>query len=207
MKEVRSLTKRQEKFVEEFLKTPNDAVGATKRAGFKNAGEYSARLQRSPKVAEAIERRRGEIAEAEGIDAEWLAKHYKAIIETPITDLCYWDQANGVITKSSDEINKFCALSIREVIEGKSKEDAPKKIIIKQESKLEAMRDLRAMLGMDAPKRQEVKATTENYNMDIHGDNDKIANNLIGTLEKIIERPEAEEEIRSSSTRGTSKIN
>jgi|TARA_R110002110_G_scaffold127929_5_gene307282 phage terminase small subunit len=207
MKEIKSLTKRQEKFVEEFLKTPTDAVGATKRAGFKNAPEYSARLQRTPKIADAIERRRGEIAESEGIDAEWLAKHYKAIIETPITDLCYWDQVNGVVTKSSEQINKFSALSIKEVIEAKSKEDSPKKIILKQESKLEAMRDLRAMLGMDAPKRQEVKATTENYNMDIHGDNDKIANNLLTTLEKIIEEPEAEEEIRSPAPRGTSKIN
>ena len=181
---MKGLTAKQEKFIDEYLKTPDDKSDSAKRAGFKHPEVTANKLLRTDKIIKAIKEKQSRISEAEGVTADWLAKYYKAIIETPITNICDWDKVNGLSTRPSSQIDQMSAFAIKEASEGRSREGEDRKVFLKMESKLEAMSALRSMLGIDAPKRQEVKATTETYNMT--GTNEEIANSLIGTLESLI---------------------
>ena len=51
---MKGLTAKQEKFIDEYLKTPDDKSGSAKRAGFKYPEITSNKLLRTDKIIKAI---------------------------------------------------------------------------------------------------------------------------------------------------------
>lgn len=141
---------RRKRFVDEYLIDGN-ATQAAIRAGYskRTAHSIGSRLLTNVEVAAAIEAGRAELARKCRTTAEWARLQLRQFVEANMLDFAEWD--NGAVRlRDSESLPRELGACIQEI---KQTADG---VQIKLIDRRACIADLRALDGLDEPKRSEV---------------------------------------------------
>lgn len=83
------LNERQQRFVEEYLKSPDNAAKAAVAAGYAESGAKSraSKLLQDPRIAKLVKEGKAQAQEDSGIDAAWVLKRLADEAEADLAEL------------------------------------------------------------------------------------------------------------------------
>lgn len=174
------------KFINEYIllpETPQRANIAARRAGYKDPHRTATQLMKREDVQDMIESRRADIEARLDITPEKVAEEYARIAFYDPADYFEYSEEKGVYVKPS-HVQGLAAVDMRPIkkltenVYGKQDKDR-KQVIVEFHDKMVALKEIRDMMGYDAPKKTEVKKQSVNVNVgDQDGDLDAVRERL-----------------------------
>ena len=144
----KTLTAKQERFVEEYVKNSN-ATQAAIKAGYskKNADKIGHELLGKTGVKCAIKEAKAKVSKKCGISTERNVKEYQCIAFLNIMDVMDVERDGSIVIKSLDEMPESAQRSISEITQFQLPDGGGIAFKVKFYDKLKALRDLGQMNG------------------------------------------------------------